>query len=117
MSARIPLVRAAALQVATRFLAGTGAPVERLLERAKLSPRAIENPETLVPFVAVTRFVENAARGQGIADLGLRMGIPSTVHQLGTFGRLISQSLTLHDALETAYRIWSDYIAEDSVGS
>ncbi len=73
----------------------------------KLSPRAIEKPETLVPFVAVTRLLEHAARDQGIDDLGIRL--PATVAQLGTFGRLISQSLTLRDALETAYRSWGDY--------
>ena len=109
MSVSIPLARAATLQIATRFLGATGVPVERLLERARLSPRVIENPETLIPFVAVTRFVEDAARTQGISDLGLRMGVPSSVQQLGTFGRLITQSLTLHDALETAYSVWSGF--------
>jgi hypothetical protein len=50
----------------------------------------------LVPFAAVTRFFEDAARRQGIGDLELRMGASSNVDGLGTFRRLICQSLTLH---------------------
>ncbi len=107
MAAVIPLVRAAPFRVLTGLLEQAGAPVERLLERAKLSPRAIENPEMLVPFAAVTRLAEDAARGQGIDDLWLRVANP--VSQLGAFGRLISGSLTLQDAIETAYRAWSGY--------
>jgi AraC-like DNA-binding protein len=37
------------------------------------------------------------------------MGASSSVHELGTFGRLICQSLTLRDGLETACQIWSDW--------
>jgi AraC-like DNA-binding protein len=109
MGAAIPLVRATVAQLVAGFLERAGAPVERLLEGARLSARAIEDPEGLVPFVAVTRFVEDAARRQGIDDLGLRIGASSTLRQLGTFGRLILQSPTLHDGLETAYRVWPGY--------
>jgi len=109
VSAGIPLVRAVALQVVASFIARSGAPVERLLGKAHLSPRALEDPESLVPFAAVACFVEEAAHAEGIEDLGLRIGTQSQVQQLGTFGRLIGQSCTLHEAIQTAYRLWPSH--------
>jgi AraC-like DNA-binding protein len=105
VGAPIPLVRAAALQVATGFLERTGAPVERSLARAKLSPQVLEDPEALVPFAAVARFLEETARSEGMEDLGLSIGRHFQLLEVGTFGRLIGQSLTLGEAIETAYRI------------
>ena len=106
MGAPIPLLRAAALQVATGFLERTGAPVERYLARAKLSPQVLEHPEALVPFAAVARFLEETARSEGMEDLGLSIGRHFQLQQVGTFGRLIGQSLTLGEALQRAYRIF-----------
>src|SRR4029077_18113839 len=55
-------------------------PVERLLEKVKLSPQLVEQPESLVPFLAVTRFVQEAGRCTGMEDFGLRMG--TVVHPM-----------------------------------
>ena len=109
MPVAIPLVRVAGLRMATGFLERTGAPVERLLEKAKLSPDLLGEPESLVPFLAVARFIETAARAEGIEDLGLRIGTAALPLPPGTFGRLIGQSLTLQDALETTYRLLSSF--------
>jgi len=75
----------------------------------KLSPQLVEQPESLVPFLAVARFVEEAARATGMEDFGLRMG--TVVHPMppGTFGRLARQGRTLHGMLEIAHRLWSLY--------
>jgi hypothetical protein len=109
VSVTVPLVRASSLRIATDFLERTGAPVERLLEKAKLSPYLLEQPESLVSFLSVARFIEEAARAEGLEDLGLRIG--TAVHPLppGTFGRLMGQGRTLQEALEIAYRVWSSY--------
>jgi hypothetical protein len=74
VSVPVPLLRVSALRVATDFLERDGAPVERLLEKVKLSRQLVEQPESLVPFLAVARFVEEAARATGMEDFGLRMG-------------------------------------------
>ena len=103
--AQVPLIRAVVLQIAADLLRRNGAPVERLLSKARLSPGALEKPESLVPFSAVALFLEEAARREGIEDLGLRIGAATRVPQLGTFGRLISQALTLEEGIETAHRI------------
>jgi AraC-like DNA-binding protein len=93
----------------TDFLERTGAPVERLLERANLSPQLVEQPESLVPFLAVARFVDEAARVTGTEDFGLRTGTAAHPMPPGTFGRLARQGRTLHEMLEIAYRLWSLY--------
>lgn len=67
MGAPIPFVRGSALPIATGFLDGVGAPVDRLPERARPSPRMMRaNPEAPVPFAALARFIEEAAA----SDLG-----------------------------------------------
>lgn len=104
MGVSIPLVRASVLQMTASFLERIGAPVEELLEKVKLSPGALEQPELLVPFLAVVRFLEEAARAEGIEDLGLHLGTSLPPLPAGTFGRLMGQSRTLQEALETAYR-------------
>ncbi len=109
VDAAIPLIRAAPLQAAADFLEREGAPVERLLARAKLTPVALEHPESLVPFAAVTRFMEEAAHREGVEDFGLRLGEHSRAQQMGHFGRLLGQSLTLRNGLQTLGRIWSSF--------
>lgn len=109
MSARIPLIRSAAPRIIAAFLQQLGAPVERILERVRLSPQTLENPDSLVPFSLATRFAEEAARSQGVEDLGVRIGGATQLAALGTFGRLVAQSLTLGEALETAVRNWSGF--------
>jgi len=102
-------VRAVVPRMAVAFLARIGAPVERILARVGLTPRSIDDPESLVPFLAVAELLEEAARTQGIEDLGLRLGACSRVEQLGTFGREIARAFTLQEALETAYRLFPSF--------
>jgi AraC-like DNA-binding protein len=96
-------------RLAAAFLRQIGAPAERLVEGAGLSVRSLEHPESLVPFHAVVRLLEDAARVEGIEDLGLRFGATSRVTQLGTFGRLIGRSFTLREGLTTAHRLLPSY--------
>ena len=77
------------------------------MERSGLSPRTFEHPESLVPFAATLRFVAEAARAEGVDDLGLRAGQQVYLGEVGTFGRLVVGSPTLHHALEKAYRSFS----------
>jgi len=109
VAVQIPLIRGVIVQLVAAFLERIGAPVEPLFERVKLSPRTRECPESLVTFSAVARLLEEAARTQGIEDLGLRIGAASQPQQLGVFGLLIGQSLTVNDALATAHRSVSSF--------
>jgi AraC-like DNA-binding protein len=98
----IPLIRAAGVLAFVRFLREVGTPADRHWEGAGLSPRALAEPEHLLPLHLVTRFVENGARKEGIDDLGLRIGAQSTLDVLGTFGTAIRAAGTLGRAFGTA---------------
>jgi AraC-like DNA-binding protein len=101
----IPLVRASVLQAAIAALERCGVPAERLLERASLSSQALQQPDTFVPFGAVTRFLELGSRSEHIEDLGLRLGQQLPDRLPGTFGHLVGQARTLQEALDTVQRL------------
>lgn len=98
----IPLIRAAGVLAFARFLGAAGAGVEAQWQRVGLSPRALGEPERLLPWNLAVRFVEEGARAQGIEDLGLRVGEQSTVWTLGTFGAAIGAARTLGQAFAAA---------------
>ena len=81
----IPLVRAIAVSPFVDFVASLGAPVETMLESAKLSPGILENGNELVPLHQACLFVHKAAVSQGPLIAGARTGLV----KLGAFGRII----------------------------
>ncbi len=72
-------------------LLDAGAPVERLLAGAKLSPWVLEDPERLVSEVAIWRFVGLGARDQGMAELGARVGERCAVGVAESFAPVLDQ--------------------------
>lgn len=97
----IPLIRAAILLRFTDFSDQIGAPTERWLEQASLSPVLLTDPERLVPMVQSAMFVEQVARAEGIDTFGFLIGQATNVTHLGQFGAMIRRSLTLYDLLIT----------------
>jgi hypothetical protein len=55
------------------FLAEAGVPAERLWARAGLPPRALFEPDRLIPLQLANRFIEDATADRGLNDLGLRV--------------------------------------------
>jgi len=105
----IPLVRASALLPFVSFLSQMGAPIESRLEAVMVPWRALEEPESLIPLNQGLLFLDRAAVAEGLEDLGVLAAKKIHFAQLGAFGRLICQSLTLHDALVKIFRIFSLY--------
>ncbi len=95
----IPLIRSAAILPFVQFLDRIGAPTDRILQQAGLPLSAFEDAETLIPLNQSFVFGELAARSEGLENLGLLVGQHTHFSQLGTFGALVCQSLTLHDLL------------------
>ena len=83
------------------FLDHLGSPTQKWLEESKLHPFSLDDPETLIPSHLVFTFIEKAARQEGIENLGFLVGQQTSVHNLGSFGKLICGSLTFYDALKT----------------
>ena len=97
----IPLIRSALLLRFTDFSDQMGAPTERWLDQANLSPILLTNPERLLPMVQSASFVEQVARAEGIDNLGFLVGQSTQVAHLGQFGAMLRGSLTLYDLLNT----------------
>lgn len=97
----IPLIRVSNLLPFIDFLNRLGSPVERWLEEVHLSPFALDNPELLLSRYLGLTFIQKAARHEGIEHLGLLVGQKTPLSQLGNFGQLLCQSLTLKEALTT----------------
>jgi AraC-like DNA-binding protein len=101
----IPLIRVNTLLPFVTFLNRIGSPTEKLLEEVKLPLFAIEHPESLIPRHQAFSFIQKAAHKEGIDNLGLLVGQGTSIANLGTFGKLICQSLTLYDAFNTVKNI------------
>jgi AraC-like DNA-binding protein len=106
---QIPLIRRAVLVPAVACLAAEGAPVHRYLERAKLLVPSPDNLETLIPFYQFCDFLSSVARAEGMSDLGFRVAGHLGIESMGVYGRLIAQSLTLHDSIQTSIELISSY--------
>ncbi len=102
----IPLVRANMILPYTAFLERLGSPVEKWLEETRLSPFILEQPETLIPRHLGFSFLEKAAKREDLENLGLLVGQQTSLSELGNFGQLLCQSLTLYDALNTLQKIF-----------
>jgi AraC-like DNA-binding protein len=87
------------------FLNRIGSPTEKLLEEVKLPLFALEHPESLIPRHQAFSFIKKAAQKEGIENLGLLVGQATSIANLGIFGRIVCQSLTLYDAFNTAKNI------------
>ncbi len=94
------LTRAGIISPIVAFLERVGAPVERLLARAGAPAWARTDPEMRIPTSSTVRLLAQAARAQGIENLGLLSGQEARIESLGIFGRLIRLSATVGEALE-----------------
>ncbi len=97
----IPLTRVSAILPFIKFLDQIGSPTERLLQQAKVPIFALEDPEALIPLHQCCAFVEQAARLEGIENFGILVGQRTQIADLGIFGHLLCQSLTLYELLTT----------------
>lgn len=98
----LPLTRAGALLPFIAFLRKLGAPVDRWLAAHRLSGHVLDDPEALIPLLNACRFLEDAARREGLPNLGLLVGQQTPMARLGTFGQRVQNSMTLREALHTA---------------
>jgi len=100
----VQLTRASLIFPIGAFLERIGAPVERFLERAAIPPSALTDPESLIPISSTGQLLVEAARAEGIDNLGLVSGQAGDVTNLGMFGRLLRRPRTLGEALQAAVR-------------
>lgn len=95
----IPLARSEGIVPFVTFLEDIGAPAERLLAQANLSPDVLGRPGALFPLHQGLRFVDAAVRKEGINDLGLIVGQRTRIGDLAPLGRLLSPAMSLSEAI------------------
>lgn len=105
LQSAVPMVRSSALLPFVGFAERIGMPIEKLLSDAKVPGLIHEQPETLIPLNHSFLFVDKLARKLGLEQLGFVVGRDTQFQDLGAFGRLVLQSLTLHEALEKVSRV------------
>ncbi|MBW2293077.1 MAG: AraC family transcriptional regulator ligand-binding domain-containing protein [Deltaproteobacteria bacterium] len=101
---RVPLVRLSQALPFTSWMESRGIPTERLLRSVGLPTDPDEAPDLLVAERPLWRFLDRAARVEGIEDFGWRAGEESSVEEIGTFGHAIRAAASLRAALETFFR-------------
>lgn len=111
----VPLVRTSALLPFVGFFERIGVPIERRMAECRLPYHALTEPESLIPLNQGLLFIDSVARGEGLKDLGILVGRETHVPELGAFGRLVLQSLTVHDALTKVSQIIHLYNSAQSI--
>ena len=97
----IPLIRVSLLLPIVDFLNQIGSPTDRLLGQIDLSPAPLDHPENLLPLYQGSALLEHAADLEGLEVLGFLIGRQTSLHQFGTLGSILDNSLTLFDLLTT----------------
>lgn len=107
----IPLLRASAILPFVKFLDQIGSPTERLLRQAKLPVFALDDPETLLSAYQAFCFAEQAAQFEKTDLLGILVGRQTEIANLGLFGQVLHQTLTLYHLLTTLKQMISTFDA------
>lgn len=95
----IPLLRISALFPFLNFLKEMGSPVEKFLKTSKIPIYSLDTPDIFLSRYQVFNFVEKAAYGEGVPELGMLVGMQTPVKSFGFFSHFIPQSQTLREAI------------------
>ncbi len=102
---RITLTRACELIHAAETLERLGYSAERILAQAQLPMWHYCDPDDLIPDHHIRLFLERAGRALGTANFGFLVGAETNLSTMGSFGRLITNSLTIFHAFATTSRL------------
>lgn len=88
-----------AIAAAPRLLARFGVDADEVARRSGIEPRLFGNPESLIPFSVLGRYVEECARASNCPHFGVLVGAEEGFANLGVVGRLAEHSPTVGAAL------------------
>lgn len=103
----VPLTRVMTLLPYTSLLQTMGAPVERLLKSAGIPADLLSHPAAALPLENAFRFIELACRTQGSEHLGLHVGLATSLDDLGPYGYMLQNALTIHDYLRKGISLYN----------
>ncbi len=96
----IPLIRTSNLVPFIHFLDRIGTPTHRLLTDLYIEREFIFNPHAICTENQMWSFLAKSARLEGIENLGILVAQQSNIEDLGIFGEILLQSVTLKDCLD-----------------
>jgi AraC-like DNA-binding protein len=96
-----PIVEAAVLRPFQAVLRREGAPPEGHMRRAGLSPDQVAAGDGWIPKAQAYGYMETASRGEGIPDLGYRVGRAHGLDALGSLAPRLRACETLKEAIDT----------------
>ena len=98
------LIRTDALRGYSELVSECGGDAGALLAKARLSPAALDDPESFVPYANVIRLLELSARALDCPDFGLQLSRRQDIGILGPLAIAMQNSDTVGDALVCATR-------------
>lgn len=108
--AKLPLTRVATVLRYIHHLQAAGAPVGRLLAHSRIPSVLLEHPEAALPLSTAFRFGELACQSLGTEHIGLLVGFETSLDELGPYGRMLQDSLTLYDYLRKGVSLYNTLI-------
>ncbi|MGI9239291.1 MAG: AraC family transcriptional regulator ligand-binding domain-containing protein [Verrucomicrobiales bacterium] len=95
----IPLTRIATFTPFIKFIDRGGGNIEGHLDSVGICSDRLGSAEALIPLRQACQFVDEFERREGVNSLGLEVGSRSSIGEMGLFGTLLRQSLTLRDLI------------------
>jgi len=93
--------KASALAPFVHCLENAGVDVNRHLLACRIPPELVANDEARIAKTQTRKFFSSVEKAEGICDLGVLMGDPFTLNDLGSLGHSLNRAVTLKDAIET----------------
>jgi len=97
-------VRSASLRGYVDLAQSLGLDAAAMMRRVGLSPRCLDDPETLISTDSVRELLENSAQVTGAEDFALRMVERRSFSNLGPISLVLKEEPTPRQALETLFR-------------
>lgn len=94
-----PVIRVGGAAALLPLLERQGCDASALVSEAGLSISVFDDPDNVVPFAALCRLTKLAADRTGLADIGLRACVETSLASLGTLGYLVANSETVAHGL------------------
>lgn len=103
----ITFARSSAFAPFVSLLDNIGAATDHWLFEAHMPPTQRDHPEGLAPLAAGYRFLELAARNEGLEDLGVIAARRTSAFELGAFGAALTTASTVQEYLNLGIRLVS----------
>jgi AraC-like DNA-binding protein len=98
------LIRSACLSSYPEIARSLGLDPLRLLAKAGIDRRCLDDPDIKLPTGALGRLLEASAQAAKVEDFGLRLAETRTLSVLGPVGLLVREEATVRDALRSLMR-------------